>query len=1183
MAATGGGTVRRVKQESRLRRSGHQHQYQATPAIAFFPEPAIMPPNQAEVDGYGVYKPVPPPKPLSSCVSTTCYSPPPYRMPPFPLYGETVIPGAAASEPPATSSTSGLHTHSSKFPIEREVILSSADKNSKIPILHEYKKQRPKSASATAIAPEGPNKQLAWTEDKKAPGLTQAATMQVHDSRGPKSQVPQNSGHEFRSQYRGANGTENQFMYNGHHGGVSTGAVPRTWVASGRADDVPDSCQARNAQNFQSQAVVGRSRAPLPLEDQPRRTSQINSSDSAKGEDEVERVEEDDTERSNAQNSGLQDATKDGTKEGDKNKAFSSRTYHTIKDMISSRFGSGKAKDAVGNGEVYSTNGTEAGNKVGESGQNSTVALNNTPGASVEGSSKNVHGNPHKVTPTGRAGASIQKEDATGGISNSEELEMSRKQRVLGGGPQQVLGSTRNYSGEIPGGTFHSPRTTARRLGTGDGPPGRGADGEATMWKSGRGTPGSCSEQQGHATVQQDRGAEFLGNREYLLTQVQEPPYGYQRPHPRLQQGMLDQNGIYMVMRQNGQGYQHAVPASGKESQYGLKDQEPDMRRQNIAGVLSFQHAEGSRPLTEGSAVSNYGTPNTVGLIKREAGGSQSRRGSQSRLDEDDDEGGFVTSNNRGSSVANNLRGSNHSVRGENFTKVVGSGNYNQQHSSGQSSDYEKATQRSTGQSSSNADSGRGSTVYSGGHQVPQGGVRREASEHLDTSTESSDSPQGISGYREGLYGLPAALSTVNDSEWVDIVESELRQILDPKLHGLGHPVPPAGTNSTLSESISSMTPPLPPLSPGGGSSPSISPQNSTRYKHSSRKTPQGGTGGGAVSKSHHSSRMNSGGNMNATGNRGGWSNRGGSKNQLGPDKQHRQNGMLTSGKKGDQNKMPLSASVFGLDTTDLTSTTTGLDSLLDGHTENNSSDDDLSTTIDTTDAHAIRKQLEGLENMYSEVLKLLGVKKYGGRYQPSDPRINKRRLYGSMSSLPSSVSSRPIRDKRRQDERKKVKDIKGINKRFQRLESHVVTLARSVAHLSSEMRTQHLMIQEMENIRGEISALRSQTLAVRSQSVPRGLNNLLASGDRDALTNPTRVKKLTKFFGDEPPLLRLFLKKLGYEKYAGTFEQERVGMVELPYLTEERLQKMGIPLGPRIRILQEAQVSVCRDKIYVV
>lgn len=37
---------------------------------------------------------------------------------------------------------------------------------------------------------------------------------------------------------------------------------------------------------------------------------------------------------------------------------------------------------------------------------------------------------------------------------------------------------------------------------------------------------------------------------------------------------------------------------------------------------------------------------------------------------------------------------------------------------------------------------------------------------------------------------------------------------------------------------------------------------------------------------------------------------------------------------------------------------------------------------------------------------------------------------------------------------------FQSINKRFQRLESHVVTLARSVAHLSSEMRTQHLMVQ---------------------------------------------------------------------------------------------------------------------------
>ena len=75
--------------------------------------------------------------------------------------------------------------------------------------------------------------------------------------------------------------------------------------------------------------------------------------------------------------------------------------------------------------------------------------------------------------------------------------------------------------------------------------------------------------------------------------------------------------------------------------------------------------------------------------------------------------------------------------------------------------------------------------------------------------------------------------------------------------------------------------------------------------------------------------------------------------------------------------------------------------------------------------------------------------------------------MYGSMSSLPSvsSIGSRHLynnKDKRAREERKgrgAGKD-KNYNKRFQRLESHVVTLARSVAHLSSEMRTQHVIVQ---------------------------------------------------------------------------------------------------------------------------
>ncbi|KAJ8927106.1 hypothetical protein NQ314_020379 [Rhamnusium bicolor] len=452
--------------------------------------------------------------------------------------------------------------------------------------------------------------------------------------------------------------------------------------------------------------------------------------------------------------------------------------------------------------------------------------------------------------------------------------------------------------------------------------------------------------------------------------------------------------------------------------------------------------------------------------------------------------------------------------------------------SSATSSDYDKTG----GQSSSNVDSGRGSAAYSSGRRP--GGI--------DMNGEAFDSVQMNSGgnYRD-LHGA------AHDNEWVDIVENELRHILEPKLHELSlQGNNPGITNSTLSESISSMTPPLPPLSPGDQSSPNVTPRNSNRYKHCSLPYGSKPDYDGYKSKIHSRDII---GNSR-------WNNNSSQK--------HR------ATKKMDHSAVLRGKQIFGLDTTDITSTTTrsmDLESILDGQSD---SEGDISTT----DARTIRKQLEGLETMYSEVLKLLGVtKKHPGRYQPSDPRFSKRR-YGSMSSLPSSsVSSRPIRDKRRAtEERKKVRDIRGINKRFQRLESHVVTLARSVAHLSSEMRTQHLMIQEMENIRGEIAALRTQTnmLNVRSQSASRAVS----SRELPTLANPTRVKKLTKFFGDEPPLLRLFLRKLGYEKYATLFENERVGMVELPYLSEERLQKMGVPLGPRLRIMQEAQISVCRD-----
>lgn len=112
---------------------------------------------------------------------------------------------------------------------------------------------------------------------------------------------------------------------------------------------------------------------------------------------------------------------------------------------------------------------------------------------------------------------------------------------------------------------------------------------------------------------------------------------------------------------------------------------------------------------------------------------------------------------------------------------------------------------------------------------------------------------------------------------------------------------------------------------------------------------------------------------------------------------------------------------VFGLD--DLTSTTTrslDLDSLLGGPWGAGQSVSDSET--DTQGLRHIKSQLEGLETMYSEVLKMLGARP--GRM---DGHLrNARRRQGSLSSLPSSsVSGRPIRDRRRNDERRKVRDIK--------------------------------------------------------------------------------------------------------------------------------------------------------------
>nr|CAH7735147.1 unnamed protein product [Callosobruchus chinensis] len=195
--ATGRTTVRQVKYGEKLRRS-QQLQQQQEQQRQRWRRPSSPPEvhvscSEVEVEGYGPYKPVPPPKPLSQQQQSQQQqqqdhdfpqqpqqqqqqqqsggsTPPPYRMPPYPPFGEPQIPGAAgvgtvesaiiAGSPIAQRYQQGLHTHSNKFPIEREVILTTTDKDSKIPILQDYKKR-----SKSAVAPDAPPKQMAaWTQ-----------------------------------------------------------------------------------------------------------------------------------------------------------------------------------------------------------------------------------------------------------------------------------------------------------------------------------------------------------------------------------------------------------------------------------------------------------------------------------------------------------------------------------------------------------------------------------------------------------------------------------------------------------------------------------------------------------------------------------------------------------------------------------------------------------------------------------------------------------------------------------------------------------------------------------------------------------------------------------------------------------------------------------------------------------
>ncbi|CAF3879730.1 unnamed protein product [Rotaria sp. Silwood1] len=263
------------------------------------------------------------------------------------------------------------------------------------------------------------------------------------------------------------------------------------------------------------------------------------------------------------------------------------------------------------------------------------------------------------------------------------------------------------------------------------------------------------------------------------------------------------------------------------------------------------------------------------------------------------------------------------------------------------------------------------------------------------------------------------------------------------------------------------------------------------------------------------------------------------------------------------------------------------------------------SSSLSSKEVGQIRKQLTDLQIMYNDLLKLLDID-----------------IESVRSSIKSSTSSQAERTGRKHRFRKVMpimsmhhsnNDMKEINQRFTRVESSIVTLAESIAKLSAQIQMQRVIKDDVYNLRQEVAELRQQvyhqyprqqcstpaggrtssmstTSQQQSRLITANVQRLAAVNSTNPLNistsympststilrsnsiiDPRQARKIEQFFGAEA-MLRYFLSLLNYEEYVSVLEQEKIGFYELPYISERKLQTLGIPYGPCARIIYEAQ-----------
>lgn len=206
-------------------------------------------------------------------------------------------------------------------------------------------------------------------------------------------------------------------------------------------------------------------------------------------------------------------------------------------------------------------------------------------------------------------------------------------------------------------------------------------------------------------------------------------------------------------------------------------------------------------------------------------------------------------------------------------------------------------------------------------------------------------------------------------------------------------------------------------------------------------------------------------------------------------------------------------------------------------------------TKREQEDAVDIQKQVESLHSMYQKLLVLV---------DKNSQEVNRKTKW----NLPK-ISGLQV--KTRSPSKQRTKDMKSVSRRFNRIESHIVTLARSVDHLRSEVRSQADTSRRLEELKVDVNEFKD---SIHSNSFHT--RHLQRSNDYKQRLR--RLQKLKSFFGEEPPMVTLLLQRMGYDRFIPHFKAEEIGILELPYMTEQRLQNLGIPLGPRLRMLEEMQ-----------